>query len=66
MAWTPVRTSCRPEKAAIAGAQTDPPVAEVAARQLLDGQCLEPNQAVCALPGISEVKGALLRSRSES
>jgi hypothetical protein len=62
-----VRTIFGREKAAIADAQADPPVAEVAARgSSSTANCLEPNQAICAEPGISEVKGALLRSRSES
>ena len=55
------------EEAAIAGAQAEPPVAEVAARgSTSTANCLKSNQAIRAEPGVSEVKGASLRSRSAS
>ena len=55
------------EEAAIAGAQADPPVAEVAARgSFSTANCLGPNQAMRAEPVVSEVIGDSLRSRSAS
>jgi hypothetical protein len=55
------------EEAAIAGAQADPPVAEVAARgSFSTANCLGRNQAMRAEPVVSEVIGDSLRSRSAS